>query len=408
MRLCEKLIVKYKKFIKDIILNLFASGIMVIVLQLLVYPFLGRINNVATFGEILVLMSIVNIIGVLLGSSLNNIRLKYYNDYLSNKLKGDFSLLLLISIVINALLIITILYIFFDGATIWELIALILLSILTMLRSYMTVEYRLKLQYNKILQHAFSYCLGLGFGLYIVYITSVWQFVFLFGELISFVFLLFTTNIIKEPYVKTRLFKSTSINFVFLALSNTLKNILLYLDRLILFPILGPYQVAVFFASTVIGKMTSFVLSPISGVVLSYLSRREENISLKLYFKINIMIVLFCLFVSILAIISSFFALPLIYPDIFYDTLDILVVANIAVVINASTSIPQTIVLKYSKTYHQINIQIIYTILYLGLGLLFLSYWGLLGFSIGLLITSVIKFLIIFMFGYISLSKPNY
>ena len=213
MRLCEKLIVKYKKFIKDIILNLFASGIMVIVLQLLVYPFLGRINNVATFGEILVLMSIVNIIGVLLGSSLNNIRLKYYNDYLSNKLKGDFSLLLLISIVINALLIITILYIFFDGATIWELIALILLSILTMLRSYMTVEYRLKLQYNKILQHAFSYCLGLGFGLYIVYITSVWQFVFLFGELISFVFLLFTTNIIKEPYVKTRLFKSTSINF---------------------------------------------------------------------------------------------------------------------------------------------------------------------------------------------------
>ncbi|MED3725791.1 hypothetical protein [Priestia filamentosa] len=400
------IIIKYKKIIKDVVLNIFASGIMVALLQLLVYPSLNQFNNIDAFGEILIIMAVVNIIGVLLGSSLNNIRLKYHNDYISNKLNGDFSLLVLISTIFNIIVTLICLNVISE-LTIWELITLVLISVLTMLRAYMIFEYRVNLLYERILQHGLVYSLGLVIGLVIVYITSVWQLVFLVAEIVSFVFLLLTTKVIREPILLTNRFKSTSINFLYLALSNALTNILMYLDRLILYPILGAHQVAIFFAATIIGKMSSFVLTPISGVVLSYLSRREENISTKVYLKTNILIMFFCLIVSILAVLGSFLLLPLLYSDLYKDTLEILIVANISAVINASTSIPQTIVLKYSKTYHQISIQIIYTVLYLALGISFLHTWGLIGFCFGLLISSLIKYFITFMFGYKSLSTSN-
>lgn len=402
----RNIIIKYKKIINDVVLNIFASGIMVGILQILVYPFLNKLNNSDAFGEILITMAVVNIIGVLFGSSLNNIRLKYHNDYISNKLNGDFSLLVLISTILNIIVTLTWLNVISE-LTIWELITLVLVSVLTMLRAYMIFEYRVNLHYKKILQNGLVYSFGLVIGLVIVYITSVWQLVFLVAEVVSFVFLLLTTKVIREPILLTNRFKNTSINFLYLALSNALTNILMYLDRLILYPILGAHQVAVFFAATIVGKASSFVLNPISGVVLSYLSRRKENISTKIYLKVNILIMLFCLIVSILAVLSSFLLLPLLYSDLYKDTLGILIVANISAVINASTSIPQTIVLKYSKTYHQISIQIIYTVLYLALGISFLHNWGLIGFCYGLLISSLIKYFITFMFGYKSLSNSN-
>lgn len=399
-----KVIKKYKKIITDIIMNLFASGIMVIVLQLMVYPLLSNFYNADMFGEILVSMAIVNVVGVLFGSSLNNMRLKYYNKYLKNNLTGDYSVLLLISVFLNALITYTVT----EYLTEWDnfvVLTLTSVSVLMMLRSYMQVEFRLKLQYNKILQNNVVYSVGLIFGIVFVYLGANWSFIFLFAEILTFLFLFFTTKIIREPLITTKYFKQTTLNYVYLSLSNGLKNSLMYLDRFILYPIMGPHYVAVFFAASMIGKMSNFVISPISGVVLSYLAQSKEKISIKMYFKIHIVIIIFSSLSAIFAITISYIILPIIYADLFKDTLGILMVANIAAVIRSSTSIPQAIVLRYSKMYQQINIQIMDTVLYMSLGLFGLHFWGLIGFTYGLLITGIIKYIVIALIGYKSLQK---
>lgn len=398
---------KYKTFLKDTILNIFASGIVVILLQLIVYPFLSKVNNISVFGEILVIMAIINIVGVLYGSSLSNLKLKYHSHYLESKSNGDFLPLLLISTIFNAFTTTILFKSIISQVELRELIIYILLAILTMLRSYMVVEYRLSLNFNKILIHGIIYSFGLILGIYVFEIISIWYLIFLIAETLSFVYLIFTTVLLKEPFIKTKNFKTTIINFLYLCLSNSIKNTILYLDRLILFPLLGSYQVAVFFAATVIGKMTSFVLSPISGVVLSYLSREQKKLKVSFYLKINGIIIIFVAFISVLTVISSIYVVPLLYSDLYKDTIDILLVANIAVVIRASTILPQTIVLKYAETYYQVFIQIVDILLYLGLGICFLYFWGLKGFCFGMLFSSIVLYCINFILGYKSICTSN-
>lgn len=61
-----------------------------------------------------------------------------------------------------------------------------------------------------------------------------------------------------------------------LILSSALSNVLTYVDRLLLFPLLGGTMVSVYYASTLFGKAISLGITPINGVVLSYFSRLKR------------------------------------------------------------------------------------------------------------------------------------
>ncbi|PYZ96002.1 hypothetical protein CR205_16650 [Alteribacter lacisalsi] len=398
---------KYKKFFKDLFINIFGSGIMVIILQILVYPFLNNKEGPDFFGEILLIMGIVNIIGVAIGSSLNNIRLKLYTEYSKKNIEGDFSILLIYSTFINIILTVVLLNYMAENLSNIDIFILTSITVLTMLRSYLTVEFRIKLQYLKILTYQLFYSFGLGVGLILVSFSFNWQFAFLIGEIVAFIYLFRTTKVLREPLKSTSNFKKTTNNYSLLLLSNSFNNILQYIDRIIIFPILGAYQVAVFFAATLVGRMSSFVLVPISGVVLSYLARKSNAITKRFFVVISFSLIIFSIVISIISIYSSTLILPLIYSDLYKDTLSILLVANIAAIIKAISSIPLAIVLKYSATYHQTLIQISYFLVYLFFGMTFMSIWGLIGFCYGILIAELFKFILIFLFGYKALSKAE-
>lgn len=401
---------RYKfAFLKDIFLNLIAAGVSVAVLQLLVYPFISNETNNVIFGQILIIMAIVNIVGVVLGSSLSNIRLKYQNEY--KDLSGDYNVLMLGSMVFNVIVVslLIILLTKVDNLEVdnLEFIIIIILSILTMLRAYLIVEFRIKLSFNKILYHSLFYSIGLIMGLIPLSLSFHWFFPFLIAEIISFFYLIRTTKIINDPLIRTHRYKQTLTSYLYLCISNAIKNTLIYLDRIILYPILGPQQVAIFFIASAMGKMSSFVLSPISSVVLSYLSKEEKRMNIRTFILINIIILVFTGIVSIIAIISSYLILPYLYPKLFDYTVNIIIISNLAAVIRASVIIPQTIILKYSETYNQIILQVIDMVLYVGLGLLFINKWGLVGFCYALLIASIIIYIVTLFLGYKSIITTN-
>ncbi len=66
-------------------------------------------------------------------------------------------------------------------------------------------------------------------------------------------------------------------DYVMLLSTNSLNNLNLYLDRLILLPIIGGTAVTISFLSTFIGKMLATFLYPINNVVLSYISVNESD-----------------------------------------------------------------------------------------------------------------------------------
>jgi O-antigen/teichoic acid export membrane protein len=161
--------------------------------------------------------------------------------------------------------------------------------------------------------------------------------------------------------------------------------------------------VAVFFAATVIGKMSSFIVSPISGVVLSYISNKKEKITLKLFWLINLGILIFSSIASVFTLIISKFVLVLLYPELYLDASKIILIANFAVILLASCSLTQTIILRYCNINFQITIQTIYGLIYIFGAIVMIRVSDLKGFCIAALLAALFKFFFIFIIGTLSL-----
>ena len=81
-------------------------------------------------------------------------------------------------------------------------------------------------------------------------------------------------------------------DFINFTLINVIINILNYLDRFILLPIIGPMLVNVYFIASTASKMIGLVTTPMNNVILSYLSVKDSQDNLKRFVQINIGIII--------------------------------------------------------------------------------------------------------------------
>ena len=275
-----------KVFIMDSVKTIIGTLLIALGLQFLAYPIINqRVGNEA-FGSILTIYTIITITSVVLGNTLNNIRLINMNLYKSNHYYWKFVLILLISILIESIALIIVFLYFFNLNTI-DIIFLILLNILMCLRIYLNVFFRMTLKYNQILYIALIQFLGLLIGLLLYYLTQNWIVCFITSELFATIY-----TLVKLRGLTIGAYQSEDNNvvkdYVMLLSTNSLNNLNLYLDRLILLPIIGGTAVTISFLSTFIGKMLATFLYPINNVVLSHISVNESDNIKKQYLKTNL------------------------------------------------------------------------------------------------------------------------
>lgn len=392
---------------KDLTLNILAAGIVAVVLQLIIYPSFSRNTSPELFGEILVMMSVVNIIAVLLGNSLNNIRLISNKDYKEEGVSGDFLILLFFASIVNITLMTIVINLIWSEIPAIEKLYLVVISLITMIKAYLIVGYRLDLNFILLFKQSITYIVSLIIGVFIFSIYTQWQIVFVIGELGSLVFIIKTTNLIKEPIKITKKFRKTLKQYFFLSVSSAISNLLVYMDRIIISGFLGVQQVAVFFAATVIGKMSGFILAPISSVILSYISSKNRKVKIKEFIYINIFLIIFSLIMALFTYYTSLYFIRFLYPDLYIYTVDILLVANLAAILISCSNIPQAIVLRYNSTHVQIYIQVFYGAFYVLGGIYLIINYGLEGFGIAILIAAILKFILLFIIGIVSLRKEN-
>lgn len=174
-----------------------------------------------------------------------------------------------------------------------------------------------------------------------------------------------------------------------------LTNVLLYLDRLLINPILGASDVAVFFAASVVGKLIGIVMQPLSGVILSYISVDITEKPSKVFkYSLGISSGIGILFFSG-AYFATPFLLEVLYPDLFLEALPLYVLCNLIAVLNMISTIIQPLSLKFCPTYWQARIQIIYFICFFTLSLTFLYFYGLYGFIIGNIVSQILRLIVI-------------
>lgn len=390
-----------RKILTDTILNIFATFIPMFVLQFSILPKVATKMNADVYGHLIALVALINLSGGTLGNVLNNSRLIWFKKYEDLKIQGDFNILLGIFVVINVLFMI--LGLMYYGAALDPLtiILLILISVLLLLRTYARVEFRLKLNFKYILIDSIFLFLGYVVGFIIFLATGHWFLIYLTGFAFSFIFILRKTNILKEPFKRTRLFRITAKQTSLLLSSSILISLGTYIDKLLLYPLLGGEAVSVYYTSTILGKTIALAIGPITGVLLSYLAHMKKfsNYNFRLLLSISTIVGI----ISYLGIV--FVSKPLLtifYPQYVEEALNYIRVTTFSNIVIIVSNLMNSVLLKFCDAKWQIFINGIYMVVYLFLSMVLLSLYGLMGFCIGILIASIVKLVIIIAVYYIN------
>lgn len=271
---------KKKSEIKfDILLNIIASSLITITNQLVIYPLLAKNYSNDSYGNLLTIIGIVNMVGVSFGAALNNTILinqeknikiiikKYYVVYVISATLIIYSLIILLKI----------------SVSVSRLIIIILTSIFVMSRGILNVNYRIQLKYKKQLLSNIFYCLAMLIALFL-FIKFKFNAILIYfiAEFTNTIYIAIDSRNIRGSYMQsvpssndTSRIKSQVNNFT---ITGLLSNLMIYLDRLIIYPMLGPENVSIYTIASVFGKTISAIAVPISSVILSYISKSKKLI----------------------------------------------------------------------------------------------------------------------------------
>lgn len=380
-----------KKFVFDAILNIIATSIPILLLQIVTLPIVGARLGDDKYGLVITLISLFTLLSLSFGNVLNNIRLLLDNEYKQKNITGDFNILLVASIILSSFL--TILgTLYYEGEfSFINIVLMLLITCFSLMREYLLVSFRLTLNYKAILSN--NIILGIGYimGTLLFYVTGVWQLIYVFGLGFSLFYIIKKSNLLKEPLTMSKLFRKTTYKSIILFCSAFLKSTLSYADKLLLFPLLGPTAVSIYYSATIIGKLILMIITPVNGVMLSYLTR-VEKIGRKKLFQIMAITCIVGGIGYLLTIQISFPLLNLLYPKWAEESMELIYITSGSAILGVLSSVLQPFNLKFNNLNWQLIINGTNLIVYIICSFILYRHFGLIGFCVGALISNFFRF----------------
>lgn len=383
-----KFIKKYKNFLSDMVLNMIGFGIYIFAQQILLLPILAKIVDDNIYSSVVLYLSILNVICNVTGGELGNVRLVRDSNYKDKNLIGDFSrILLTISPII--LIIVFPILIYLDYSIIGS-IFLILTILMANIRLYSTSYYRLEQKYNKVIFQNICYLVGIIISLILFKSLNNIYILLFIPELISVVYALKNSDLLKMKLVKTIEMVNTIKKFIQLGLVSLLTNLMNYFDKFLIYPMFGPTSVAVYYAVNSMSKITSLITNPMSNVILSWVSNSKSNSKNKILKTTMIANIPVILLVTILTIPFTYIALRILYNQYLSDALILIIPIAITSGFGTASTLIKSVLLKYSNTNKLLITYIVYFVIFMILGYNFSKIGGLQGFAIANMISRII------------------
>ena len=236
--------------------------------------------------------------------------------------------------------------------------------------------------------------LGYVVGLLLFFHFLKWQLVFISAYIFSFVYDFSQTDFIREPVCKTPLFNDTIKLLVMLTISSILGSALTYFDKLLLYPMLGGSSVSIYNTASLIGKVLLLISAPMSSVFLSYLVQ-EDTIINRFRLKHYLSLVIFLILVYAICVIAGFPLTDYLYPNWSKESQQLIPITVAASLFFLLSNCINTVLIRFFKTYLQIILQGIHLAFYLGLSLIGLRFYGLLGFCVGVAASNLVRLLLV-------------
>ena len=380
---------KYKVFLSDMFLNMVGFGIYIIAQQILLLPILAIIVDDNIYSSIVLYISILNVICNVTGGELGNVRLVRDSEYKDKKIIGDFTRILACISPIIAVIAFPI-FIYLKYSVLGSVL-LVLTNLMANVRLYSTCYYRLEQKYVKVILQNVCYLVGIVISLGIFYFYKNIYLLLLIPELISIIYALKNSDLLKMKLTKTVEMINTVKKFFKLGLVSLLTNLMNYFDKFLIYPMFGAASVAAYYAVNSMTKITSLITNPMSSVILSWVSNSNGENSKKKIIKMTILAnVPVILIVAVLTAPLTYIALKILYSQYLAEALILIIPISIASGFGTAVTLIKSVLLKFSDTNRLVGSYILYMIIFMIFGYTFSKNLGLMGFAVANLISKVV------------------
>lgn len=384
---------------KNFGLRLISAFLSTGVRQFITLPVLAAIFSKEAYGTILTINSIANITEVSLGNTLNNTRMVSNSEYEEKGFTGDFNCFVVIASAIGTLCAILMPFVF-PGIDLLTGVLLWLVILAGIMNGYYIVGFTMRLMFDKVLIQSLIVAGGTLIGVGLTKVTGLWPFSFLMGNIAGLCFLYLRSPLMRERMAWTPLAKKTAKKWSVLSLTSLLSNAMIYLDRLLLYPIVGAAAVAIYTTASFFGKCVAALIPSASNVLLAYFSQKNYRMTKSAFLKIVALSIAFCGLCYLISVPFAPWITRLLYPSLFGEANSLLLLANAAAMIAAAGTLAQTIVLRFCKTTKLLYVQIMYSVVYLGGGLAVLGTYGIMGFCWVAIAANLVRLIALILYGY--------
>lgn len=391
----------------DLVLSIAGLMLMNGMLQLLINPKLNEWLGKGEFGNYQSIFAVVSIMGTTFGVAANYSRMIRYRE--RKDTNGDYNIflaavaVLCFGVAAGTLLV-------YKSFSVVHFLLLTLLMILTVLRYYGDVNYRIILNYKGFFVYyaiiTAGYCLGL---LAFRYLSRQWMLTFIIGEAAAVIFVAINGSIFKGKNLLRRSehFGGTMKSVSILTGTNLLSAIAQQSDKIILRLAMGGTAVTTFYVATLLGKVVSLLTTPLNSVLISYLTKYDGKFTKKMFSVFAAVLLGIGLVALLVCYIGSEIFVKFFYPDVFSEAKQYFFLANAGQIFYFISNCLMTIILRIASEKYQMYINIVYIVIYASTVIPLTMTYGIWGITIALLITNAMKFIIALVVGFIKIHKTE-
>jgi len=399
------------KIAGDMIYSILGLVAMNGVLQLLLYPSIEKKLGSDVFGNVQVVLSLVSILATMFGTAANYGRMVAKKNGRSNN--GDFNIFLLLTFPVAIIASIVCVKLVFGSFDIALCILVGILSIISILRYYGDVEYRLNVNFKRFFIYYLLIAAGYAVGTLFVVKNffgqnNSWAAAMILGEALCVMFVGITGGIFKgKDLVKaSEYFKQNFGTILFLVGSNFINAIVLKGDAFILKGFYGSEAVTVFYVATLVGKIIALLTTPLNGIIIGYLTNYKGKIDKKFFTVATFLgLGVGLLFTACCLPVSHIFV-KLMYSEETYNLAKgYFLLANAGQVLYFISGSMMVVVLRFTHERWQLIINMIYAALYVAVVVPLTGCFGIMGITWGILIVNSLRFLMVITLGYINVLK---
>lgn len=342
--------------LSDVVLCTFSVILLNIVTQFFIYPFLAQRMGDQAYGNVLYLLGIENIMASSFGSALANFRLVQQNG--AHTSNGDYlralGLFCLVAFPVAAVLG------WESEHSLWLGLGFAVLCCLMIGRNYVTVAFRLNMNFKRffLMYASLAVFAVLGLGLYLA--GGSWLCIFILSEASAIVFVRLLGQILHGDMALTPRKNFVVRESLYLAAGYFCNVAALNLDRVLLNWMVGGEAVTVYYVAALLGKTVALVVGPVNSVVLSYLSRYRVKIEKKQFAGLTAALAVLALVgVGCCMLVGPIF-IRILYPGVYEKALPLLAVASAAQILYFANDILMVVILTFSDVKWQLRVQAVF------------------------------------------------